>query len=262
MLTTVIAKSCMSVNNPLPSMWIRPDWPAPATVQAISTSRQGGVSTAPWASLNLGNHVDDSPEAVARNRAIVRQYLPASPVWLTQVHGVQVANAAIAPQNSEADAITAHTANAVCAVMTADCLPVLLCNQAGTVVGAAHAGWRGLCNGVIEATIQQMHAPTETLMAWLGPAIGPSAFEVGDEVRTAFIAHDHRSIDAFKPSQNTGKWLADIYLLARQRLQASGVNAIYGGDFCTVTDSERFFSYRRDQRTGRMASLIWLTDES
>ncbi|MEJ2794115.1 peptidoglycan editing factor PgeF [Iodobacter sp. LRB] len=251
----------MSVNKPLPSMWIRPDWPAPATVQAISTSRQGGVSSAPWASLNLGNHVDDSPEAVTRNRAIVRQYLPASPVWLTQVHGVQVANAATASQNTEADAITAHTANAVCAVMTADCLPVLLCNQAGTVVGAAHAGWRGLCNGVIEATIRQMQAPAETLMAWLGPAIGPDAFEVGDEVRTAFIAHDHRSSGAFKPSPNTGKWLADIYLLARQRLQASGVNAIYGGDFCTVTDSERFFSYRRDQRTGRMASLIWLTDE-
>ncbi|WP_233702297.1 peptidoglycan editing factor PgeF [Iodobacter ciconiae] len=241
-------------------MWIRPDWPAPATVQAISTSRHGGVSCAPWASLNLGNHVDDSPEAVAHNRAIVRQYLPADPIWLSQVHGVQVVDAATARQNAEADAITAHTVNAVCAVMTADCLPVLLCNQAGTVVGAAHAGWRGLCGGVIEAAIKQMNIPPDTLMAWLGPAIGPRAFEVGAEVRAAFMAHDNTSASAFKPSANTGKWLVDIYLLAKQRLQASGVHAIYGGDYCTVTDSDRFFSYRRDQCTGRMASLIWLTE--
>lgn len=260
MLTIVTVKSCMSVNKPLPSMWIRPDWPAPATVQAISTSRHGGVSAAPWASLNLGNHVDDSPEAVAHNRAIVRQYLPSDPIWLTQVHGIQVVDAATALQNTEADAVTAHTVSAVCAVMTADCLPVLLCNQAGTVVGAAHAGWRGLCSGVIEATIQQMQVPADTLMAWLGPAIGPKAFEVGEEVRTAFMAHDRSSIDAFKPSPNDGKWLVDIYLLAKQRLQASGVHAIYGGDYCTVTDADRFFSYRRDQRTGRMASLIWLTE--
>ncbi|AMC36864.1 peptidoglycan editing factor PgeF [Janthinobacterium sp. B9-8] len=250
----------MSVNKPLPPMWIRPDWPAPATVQAISTSRHGGVSTAPWASLNLGNHVDDSPEAVAHNRAIVRQYLPSAPVWLTQVHGVQVVDAATALQNTEADAVTAHTVSAVCAVMTADCLPVLLCNQAGTVVGAAHAGWRGLCSGVIEATITQMQVPSDTLMAWLGPAIGPNAFEVGEEVRTAFMAHDSTAINAFRPSRNNGKWLVDIYLLAKQRLQACGVHAIYGGDYCTVTDSDRFFSYRRDQRTGRMASLIWLTE--
>ncbi len=260
MLTIVTAKSCMSVNKPLPPMWIRPDWPAPATVQAISTSRLGGVSDAPWASLNLGNHVDDCPKAVEQNRAIVRHYLPADPLWLTQVHGVHVVNAATAAQNTEADASVAHVSSAVCAIMTADCLPVLLCNQAGTVVGAAHAGWRGLCNGVIEATITQMDVAPETLMAWLGPAIGPSAFEVGDEVKAAFTAQDPAASAAFQATATSGKWLVDIYLLAKQRLNAQGVTAIYGGNFCTVTDAERFFSYRRDQRTGRMASLIWLNE--
>ncbi|MDW5416016.1 peptidoglycan editing factor PgeF [Iodobacter sp. CM08] len=248
------------MNKPLPPTWIRPDWPAPATVQAISSSRHGGVSDAPWASLNLGNHVDDHPQAVEQNRAIVRHYLPADPLWLTQVHGVHVVNAATAAQNTEADASVAHVTSAVCAIMTADCLPVLLCNQAGTVVGAAHAGWRGLCNGVIEATIAKMDVPPATLIAWLGPAIGPNAFEVGDEVKAAFTAHDPTASAAFQATATSGKWLVDIYLLAKQRLNAQGVTAIYGGNFCTVTDAERFFSYRRDQRTGRMASLIWLSE--
>ncbi|MGL4603631.1 MAG: peptidoglycan editing factor PgeF [Iodobacter sp.] len=249
----------MSVIKPFPATWIRPEWPAPATVQAVSTTRQGGVSLPPWHSLNLGQHVSDQPEAVAQNRLIVRQHLPADPLWLTQVHGVQVVDAASAEQNSAADASVASQAGAVCAIMTADCLPVLLCNQAGTVVGAAHAGWRGLCDGVIEATISQMSVPADTLMAWLGPAIGPAAFEVGDEVRAAFTDRHPIAAAAFTPGATPGKWLADIYLLARQRLLDQGVTEIYGGNYCTVSDEEQFFSYRRNQCTGRMASLIWLT---
>ncbi|WP_035061823.1 peptidoglycan editing factor PgeF [Andreprevotia chitinilytica] len=245
----------MSAND-----WIVPDWPAPARVRSLVTTRTGGLSAPPYTSLNLGDHVGDDPAAVAANRARVRQQLPAEPLWLTQVHGTHVADALTAPQASEADAIVAHQPGAVCAIMTADCLPVLLCNRNGTVVGAAHAGWRGLCDGVIETTAQSMNVPGEEVLAWLGPAIGPEKFEVGDEVRAAFVANDLAAAQAFKPGAQAGKWLADIYLLARQRLAAIGVTAVYGGDFCTVSDAERFFSYRRDKITGRMASLIWLQD--
>jgi YfiH family protein len=188
---------------------------------------------------------------------MLRERLPAGPLWLKQVHGIAAVNADFEANLLEADAAIGRLPGRVCAVMTADCLPVLLCDRAGTVVAAAHAGWRGLAAGVLEATIKKMDVPASDLLAWLGPAIGPKCFEVGDEVRATFVDKDPSATLAFdaKPS---GKWLADIYTLARQRLQAAGVNSISGGDFCTFTEAERFFSYRRDGVTGRMASLIWL----
>ncbi|XZG71236.1 peptidoglycan editing factor PgeF [Chitinibacteraceae bacterium HSL-7] len=238
--------------------FITPDWPAPANVRSLQTTRPGGVSTAPFAALNLGDHVGDDPQAVAENRRRVACALPGAPLWLTQVHGTVVADANVAHAGQpEADASVATQAGRVCAVMTADCLPVLLCNRAGTAVGAAHAGWRGLLDGVIEATVSAMQRDDE-IIAWLGPAIGPAAFEVGDEVRAAFVARDARAATAFTPSPNTGRWLADIYALARQRLADCGITAVYGGNACTVSDAARYFSYRRDHSTGRMASLIWL----
>ena len=234
-----------------------PAWPAPTNVRALQTLRTGGCSPAPWNSFNLGNHVGDSPALVAANRTMLRERLPAEPLWLQQVHGIAAVNADFEANLQEADAAIARQPGRVCAVMTADCLPVLLCDRAGRVVAAAHAGWRGLAAGVLEATIKKMDVPASDLLAWLGPAIGPKCFEVGDEVRATFVDKDPSATLAFdaKPS---GKWLADIYTLARQRLQAAGVNSISGGDFCTFTEAERFFSYRRDGVTGRMASLIWL----
>ena len=238
--------------------WIVPDWPAPARVRALSTTRAGGVSVAPYDSLNLGTHVGDDAANVAANRAQVRRIVPSEPAWLNQVHGTVVAAAASVAGVPDADGSVSRTPGAVCVVMTADCLPVLLCDRAGTVVGAAHAGWRGLHGGVIEATVAAMQVAPADVIAWLGPAIGPTAFEVGDEVRAAFVATDAIADAAFKPAGQPGKWLADIYLLARQRLAALGVTAVYGGDCCTVSESRRFFSYRRDGVTGRMASLVWL----
>ncbi|MCG9058982.1 peptidoglycan editing factor PgeF [Laribacter hongkongensis] len=236
-------------------------WPAPAHVRTLVTTRDGGVSLAPYASLNLGQHVGDDPAAVAENRARLRACLPAEPFWLNQVHGIGVQEAcADAPDvPPDADAGFTRQPGVVCAVMTADCLPVLLTDRSGSVVAAAHAGWRGLCNGIIEATIVRMAVPANDILAWLGPAIGPDAFEVGPEVRTAFMAHDPTAASAFAAIPD-GKYLADIYLLARQRLNACGVTEVHGGDACTVTERERYFSYRRDGRTGRMASLIWLAD--
>ncbi len=236
-------------------------WPAPARVRTLVTTRDGGVSLAPYASLNLGQHVGDDPAAVAENRARLRACLPAEPFWLNQVHGIGVQEAcADAPDvPPDADAGFTRQPGVVCAVMTADCLPVLLTDRSGSVVAAAHAGWRGLCNGIIEATIARMAVPANDILAWLGPAIGPDAFEVGPEVRTAFMAHDPTAASAFAAIPD-GKYLADIYLLARQRLNACGVTDVHGGDACTVTERERYFSYRRDGRTGRMASLIWLAD--
>ena len=234
-----------------------PDWPAPANVRALQTTRLGGCSPYPWNGLNLGDHVGDEPDRVAANRAELRQVLPAEPLWLEQVHGIRVVDAADAAQRPAADAALARQGGVVCAVMTADCLPVLFCDRAGSVVAAAHAGWRGLQAGILEATIAAMAvAPTE-ILAWLGPAIGPQVFEVGDEVRAAFVAADPAAARAFR-AHAAGKWLADIYWLARQRLQAAGIRAISGGDFCTVSDAQRFFSYRRDGVTGRMATLVWL----
>ena len=236
-------------------------WPAPARVRTLVTTRDGGVSLAPYASLNLGQHVGDDPAAVAENRARLRACLPAEPFWLNQVHGIGVQEAcADAPDvPPDADAGFTRQPGVVCAVMTADCLPMLLTDRSGSVVAAAHAGWRGLCNGIIEATIARMAVPASDILAWLGPAIGPDAFEVGPEVRAAFMAHDPTAASAFAAIPD-GKYLADIYLLARQRLNACGVTEVHGGDACTVTERERYFSYRRDGRTGRMASLIWLAD--
>ena len=239
--------------------FIIPDWPAPPNVRALVTTRHGGVSSGPYASLNLGDHVGDSPAAVAENRRLLRAHLPAEPVWLKQVHGKRCLDAAQAQVGSEADAAFARTPGVVCTVLTADCLPMLLCDRQGTVVAAAHAGWRGLAAGVIESTVAAMGLPGEQLMAWLGPAIGPENFEVGDEVRAIFVAHDPQAANAFVP-QGNGKWLCDIYALAQQRLRALGVCRIAGPDFCTLRDARRFYSYRREGVTGRMASLIWRTD--
>jgi hypothetical protein len=238
---------------------ITPDWPAPASVRAAVTARAGGVSRAPYDSFNLAAHVGDDPAAVRVNRARLRSALalPAEPLWLRQVHGVAVVDAARAGTEPEADGAFAAQPGAVCAVLTADCLPVLLCNRDGTKVAALHAGWRGLAGGVLEAGVKALGIPGHELLAWLGPAIGPQAFEVGPEVRAAFMEHDSRAAQAFAAGRD-GKYLADIYQLARQRLQRLGVAAVYGGGFCTVSERARFYSYRRDGASGRMASLIWL----
>lgn len=237
---------------------IIPDWPAPATVKALQTTRTGGVSVTPYGNFNLGSHVGDNPLAVARNRMLLAPLLPSEPVWLNQTHGLSVVDVAQAGCLPEADASVSAHPGAVCVVMTADCLPILLCNERGSVVGAAHAGWRGLCDGVIEATVNAMKVPAPTLMAWLGPAIGPTRFEVGDEVRAAFMTQQPQAAAAFMPGAN-GKWLADLYQLARLRLNALGITRVYGGGLCTHSDAERFYSYRRDGATGRMGSFIWLS---
>lgn len=246
---------------------IVPDWPAPARVRAIQTTRRGGLSKPPYVSLDLGMHVGDDARTVAANRHLLNMIVPSEPVWLEQVHGIDVILAEQAGCAPCADACISRQPNAVCAVMTADCLPVFLCDDAATVVGVAHAGWRGLADGVIEATVQAMDVAFPSLMAWLGPAIGPRTFEVGEDVRETFLRHDPAADHAFTPLATSdpllaNKYLADIYLLARQRLQALGVHRIYGGNFCTCSDAERFFSYRRDGQTGRMASLIWLADSA
>lgn len=240
----------------MPPEFIRPDWPAPANVHALVTTRNGGVSSGPYASLNLGDHVGDDPAAVAENRCRLRAALPAEPVWLRQVHGKRCIDAAHTTTDNEADAAWTNVPGTVCAVLTADCLPILLCDDDGTVVAAAHAGWRGLAAGVIEATVRSMNSPGKRLMAWLGPAIGPQRFEVGGEVRACFIAHDPQATAAFVP-QGGDKWLCDLYQLARLRLNALGIRRIAGADFCTASDEKCFYSYRRDGVTGRMASLIW-----
>ena len=236
---------------------IIPDWPAPAHVKAMQTTRNGGVSSSPYDSLNLGDHVGDSPLAVERNRMLLNTLLPSEPVWLEQAHGTVVANADMAGCLPQADACIARHRAAVCVVMTADCLPVLLCDTEGSVVGAVHAGWKGLAAGVIEAAVQAMDVAPQSLMAWLGPAISQDAFEVGDEVRAMFVAAQPQASSAFIPGRS-GKWFADICALARLRLNALGITQIYGGGYCTYRDSKRFFSYRRDGSTGRMGTFIWL----
>ena len=234
-----------------------PDWPAPAGVRALQTTRQGGVSSAPFASLNLGDHVGDAELSVVRNRMLLNALFPSEPVWLAQVHGIAVADADSACCVPQADACIARHAGAVCVVMTADCLPVLLCDKPGTVVAAVHAGWRGLAADVIEETVAAMRVPPDTLMAWLGPAISQPAFEVGDEVREIFVKADPLVASAFT-SGVQGKWLADIYALARLKLNALGISQIYGGNHCTYYESAQFFSYRRDGVTGRQGTFIWL----
>ena len=240
--------------------WIVPDWPAPEHVCVLSTLRGGGVSEGPYASLNLAGHVGDRTEAVAANRLLLHEAakLPAEPLWLEQVHGTAVVfQAGSAGSTPRADAAVAFEPGCVCAVMTADCLPVVFADRAGARVAVAHAGWRGLVGGVLEATIAALEVPPADLHAWLGPAIGPAAFEVGPEVREAYLARDEGSASCFT-SNDRGRYLADIYGLARLLLGVAGVASIHGGDWCTHEDAQRFFSYRRDGVTGRMATLAWL----
>jgi YfiH family protein len=225
-----------------------PDWPAPPNVKALVTTRAFG---------NLADHVGDAPSAVAQRRMELRKHLPADPLWLAQVHGRVCVAAESAVQGAEADASFARSSKRVCAVLTADCLPVLLCAETGSVVAAAHAGWRGLAGGIVEATVMAMAGnKPERLMAWLGPAIGPTAFEVGDEVRAAFVTDDAEAQRAFR-ARPDGKWLCDLYALARHRLARLGITRVFGGGRCTYTETDQFFSYRRERHTGRMASMIW-----
>ena len=239
------------------SPWLIPDWPAPANVRACVSTRAGGVSQAPFDSFNLGDHVGDEPAAVAENRRRLEQAQGCRPAWLSQVHGIEVVEADPS-RVATADASWSATPGIACAVLTADCLPALFCDRAGTRVAAAHAGWRGLAGGVLEATLDKLAVPAAEVLVWLGPAIGPQAFEVGPEVREAFLAEHAEAAAAFVPSVNAGRYMADIYQLARIRLAARGVTAVYGGGLCTFSDTERFYSYRRNPRTGRQASLVWL----
>lgn len=236
--------------------WIGPNWPAPAGIHAVTTLRCGGVSRGGYAGFNPAAHVGDDPEAVRENRRLLRQALslPAEPVWLNQVHGVRAVRAEVAGRGESADASYTDRSGVVCAVLTADCLPVLLLDREGDVMAAVHAGWRGLLAGVIEAVLAKM--AVKEVLAWLGPAIGPDHFEVGGEVRAAFLRKSELFAAAFRPREE-GKWLADLYAIARLVLADRGVDEIFGGNFCTYADSERFFSYRRDGVTGRMATLIW-----
>lgn len=241
---------------------IVPDWPAPPRVQAVATTRGGGVSSGVYRSLNLGDHVDDDPGAVAENRRrlAVELGLAGGPRWLRQVHGIVVADAATAAPAPQADAMIAAAAGTACVVLTADCLPVLFCDAAGSRVAAAHAGWRGLAAGVLEATVTALVASgvqAGDLLAWIGPAIGASAYEVGDDVRAAFLASDPRAAAGFTANAR-GRWQLDLPGLARQRLAAAGVRQVHGGNLCTHGDPQRFFSHRRDGNCGRQASLVWL----
>ncbi len=256
---------------------IIPDWPLPATanIRAVMTTRAGGVSRGVLSTLNLGKSVGDDTDAVAENRQRVANYIGATPRWMSQVHGVEVANLDTVDKDAAitADAVIARQPGNVCTIMTADCLPLLFSDRAGTVVGAAHAGWRGLAAGVIEATVRAMNAPVNDMLVYLGPAIGSTKFEVGNDVRDTFLADDAVQGNAANalfgaafqahPAEK-GKWFADIYALARLRLARVGVHAdqIYGGDFCTVTDETRFFSHRRGtqrgEASGRMVSMIWI----
>lgn len=238
------------------SDWLTPDWPAPASVRACVTTRAGGVSLPPFDSLNLGDHVEDDALAVAANRQVLVDALGCRLAWLKQVHSPDVVEAD--PwQVPTADASWSATPGTACAVLTADCLPALFCDRAGTRVAAAHAGWRGLAGGVLENTVAALGIDPAELLVWLGPAIGPQSFEVGAEVREAFVAVHTEAQRAFVPSANAGKFMADLYALARIRLAASGVTAVYGGGLDTFRDP-RFFSYRRAVRTGRFASLVWI----
>jgi YfiH family protein len=238
--------------------WLVPDWPVPAGVRAVMTTRRGGVSVGPYASFNLATHVGDDVSAVAANRHRLRHALglPAEPAWLEQVHGTTVA-VLEREHAGQADAVVTFSRGQVCAVLVADCLPVFLAGSAGDRVGVAHAGWRGLAGGVIEATVAALDCEPGSLIAWLGPAIGPDAFEVGGEVREAFLGRDVHAAGAFRAGR-AGRYLADLPALARRRLAALGIREVRGGGLCTHADPGRFYSYRRDGETGRMAALAWL----
>lgn len=256
------------------SDWLQPNWPAPPNVRAVCTTRNGGVSVSPYGTLNLGTHVGDDANAVARNRALVLQELGVKPVFLNQVHGTDALPLAHAtPDGASADGATTCESGLACTIMVADCLPVLLCDVQGTQVAAVHAGWRGLAGvggvGVLESVYKKFSrlAPVEysdcapDLIAWLGPCIGPDAFEVGPDVVAAFTRTHPQAVACFKPMPG-GKWLADLPMLARQRLAALGVNRVFGNDgsapWCTVGNPLRFFSHRRDRVSGRQAACIWL----
>ncbi len=246
--------------------WIVPDWAAPSVVNALSTTRNGGISTGARASLDIGGALpprDSNDDDVRENRRRLAQFLPAAPIWLSQVHGTEVATigadnaSALSVAPPTADAAVTRTPGIVLGVRTADCLPVLFADRSGTAIGAAHAGWRGLAAGVLEATMRAMQTPARDIVAWLGPAIGPQKFEVGPDVFDAFCADDPAAVRLFAPRRN-GKWLADLYGLAQLRLQRAGLAAFFGGGYCTMTDTERFFSYRGNKDTGRMATLAWI----
>jgi polyphenol oxidase len=240
------------------------DWPAPARVRAVCTLRAGGVSAAPFASFNLATHVGDDPQAVAANRSRLRAalQLPGEPLWLNQVHGTQVVEvdgtvSARASSPPQADAASVRSAGRVLAVLVADCMPVLLCRRDGAGVAVAHAGWRGLAAGVLEAAVSKLDASADQVLAWLGPAIGADHFEVGDEVRDAFCARDPQASAAFSRNARQ-RWQCDLHQIATQRLQGLGVSSIHGHRRCTYSEREQFFSYRRDGKTGRMAALLWM----
>lgn len=243
----------------MPNDWIIPDWDAPARVRAVSTTRHGGISRSPWEGLNLGLHVGDDDKSVQRNRDILVEKLglTSQPFWLNQVHGVSVANASNVQDQVDADASFCCKTGPVCVVMTADCLPVILTDHEGSCVAAAHAGWRGLLDGVLEATIEALPADNSSIIAWMGPAIGPQAFEVGAEVYAQFTEQSPDFGRAFSRGEGD-KWMMDIYEIAKQRMLNMGIHHVYGGGLCTYSDPERFFSYRRDGQTGRMATLVWL----
>ena len=241
---------------------ITPEWPAPENVKALMTTRTGGVSVDPYDSMNLGTHVGDLAASVEKNRDILNcaLKLPCDPIWLNQTHSTIVADHQICKSGDEADAIVSHQAKAVCAIMTADCLPVLMCDKQGSVVAAAHAGWRGLQAGILEKTVKMLGANPDDIIVWLGAAISQAHFEVGLEVREAFISSHANAESAFlRSDDNPEKWFADIYELAKIHLGSIGVlrQNIYGGGHCTYSESTTFYSYRREAQTGRMAALIW-----
>jgi YfiH family protein len=242
---------------------ITPDWEAPRGVRAAFSLRTGGVSAAPFDSLNLGSQTGDEPHAVRENQRRLAEALalPGVPAWLEQVHGIEVVSLErwTSGDSPEADASVTRTPGQVCVVRVADCMPVLFASSDGTVVGAAHAGWRGLAGGVLEATVKAMAVEPARLLAWMGPCIGSGNFEVGDEVRTAFVSHEAGNASAFAKNAR-GRWQCDLYALARSRLQSMRIGAISGGGWCTHADAARFFSFRRDGRTGRMAALIWMDE--
>jgi polyphenol oxidase len=239
---------------------ITPNWPAPSKIKAFTTTRTGGFSLAPFDTFNLAMHVGDSKADVIENREVLqrKQKLPHAPLWLEQSHSTVVVSADLAYEAYPvADASYSFLPGRVCAVMTADCLPVLICDTQGTQVAAIHAGWRGLADGIVAATVANLKAKPKDLLVWLGPAIGPEAFEVKDDVRDAFMQGKSGKSDHFKQTAK-GVYLADMYSIARHQLSKLGVDQVFGGDYCTYTDTERFFSYRRNNTTGRMASLIWI----
>ena len=239
---------------------INPNWSVPKNIHAFTTTREGGVSLAPYFSFNLGDHVGDNKSAVKTNRTLLVEKfgLPQTPIFLTQTHSTRVIQLPYSGQNLEADAVYTNVPHQVCAVMTADCLPVLFTTASGNEVAAAHAGWRGLCNGVLEETVKYFQAKPEDIIAWFGPAIGPTAFQVGIDVVKQFVAVDEKAKLAFQPDAiEESKYLGNLYQIATQRLNNLGIRQIYGGNHCTFNEKELFFSYRRDNQTGRMASVIW-----